>query len=169
MIITPPCDVISPTLAAGSLPIKTFDDPFTITSGGPTHVQVSVTLAAGIAPMITVGYPVTIGPPAWGTGGNPGVANGQVCISVMRAAGSPTNYLFLDLLISIYCLKIPSFAISIGKSSQTPTLKYFTAKVTDCPVSRISSNTAGNSSFADLPEPCVSMLIGLSVTIARSN
>jgi hypothetical protein len=36
---------------------------------------------------ITVGAPLITGPPTCGTGGVPGVAIGQVCMSVMRAAG----------------------------------------------------------------------------------
>ncbi|MCR8882504.1 hypothetical protein QUW57_05740 [Phocaeicola plebeius] len=49
---------MSPTTAAGSLPISTFGTP------GPT-----------------------IGPPTWGMGGSPGVCIGQVCMSVSLAAG----------------------------------------------------------------------------------
>jgi hypothetical protein len=58
-------------------------DPFTITSGGPAHTHKSPTTAAGRLPIKTVGTqgPVT-GPPTCGLG----VASGQVCISVIRAA-----------------------------------------------------------------------------------
>jgi hypothetical protein len=57
-------------------------------SGGPTHVHRDPTVAAGRPPINTVGPPgLTIGPPTWGTGGTAGVAIGQTCISVIRAAG----------------------------------------------------------------------------------
>src|SRR6516225_8296709 len=74
--------------AASKLPIITVKEPLAITSGGPTHVHLSVTRAAGWPPMITVGHPGgKIGPPTCGTGGVPGVIMGHVCISPTRAAG----------------------------------------------------------------------------------
>jgi hypothetical protein len=87
MIMLPPCAVVSPIRAAGNLPISTVADPFTITSGGPTQTNVSLTLAAGSFPMRTVGQPgPTTGPPTCGMGGTPGVTIGHSCISVKRAA-----------------------------------------------------------------------------------
>lgn len=84
-IITPPCAVSSPMRAAGNPPIITVGEPMAITSGGPTQVKRSVTLAAGSPPMSTVGQPGgKIGPPTCGTGP---VVIGHVCMSVMRAAG----------------------------------------------------------------------------------
>jgi hypothetical protein len=65
----------------------TLDDPLTMTSGGPTQTQVSEIRAEGKKPIKTVISPVMIGPPTWGIGGVPGVAIGQVCISVILAAG----------------------------------------------------------------------------------
>ena len=84
----PPWLVVSPIRAAGLPPIITVAEPFTMVEGGPTHVHVSPTTAAGILPINTVGTPGPItGPPTWGTGGKPGVAIGQTCISVILAAG----------------------------------------------------------------------------------
>jgi hypothetical protein len=63
-IITPPCAVASPILAAGIPPIITVAEPFAITSGGPVQVSISPTRAAGIPPMSTVGHPGgNTGPP----------------------------------------------------------------------------------------------------------
>ena len=74
--------------AAGLLQIITVIDPFTIESGGPTHVHMEPTVAAGKFPINTVGPPgVMMGPPTWGIGGTPGVTIGQTCISVILAAG----------------------------------------------------------------------------------
>jgi hypothetical protein len=53
--IEPPWAVVSPMRAASRPPISTVGDPFTITSGGPTQTAVSVTRAAGMKPIITVG------------------------------------------------------------------------------------------------------------------
>jgi hypothetical protein len=90
MTIEPPCAVISPMRAAGSLLIITVSDPFTIVSGGPTQVAMSVTRAAGILPIRTVtAQGGRIGPPTCGIGGTPGVTIGQTCISPTRAAGIP--------------------------------------------------------------------------------
>ena len=88
MVIVPPCAVESPMRAAGFLPIMTVADPLIIVSGGPTHTQLSPMTAAGMPPIITVGTPgPTMGPPTCGTGGVPGVCMGQVCKSVILAAG----------------------------------------------------------------------------------
>ena len=38
-------------------------DPKAIVSGGPTQIAISPTRAAGIMPIITVGQPTEIGPP----------------------------------------------------------------------------------------------------------
>src|SRR5256885_4214708 len=89
--------------AAGIIPIITLLDPFTITSGGPTQVAMSVTRAAGKKPIITVGQPGgRIGPPTCGT--TP-VTMGQVCMSDTRAAGGivPPNALlrFPDRFVQI--------------------------------------------------------------------
>src|SRR5688572_14821280 len=79
---------MSPIRAAGLLEINTVNDPSTMTSGGPTQTHCEVTVADGRLPISTVGPPgETIGPPTCGMGGRPGVTMGQVCISVMRAAG----------------------------------------------------------------------------------
>lgn len=87
--MVPPCADVSPTRAAGLLPIITVEEPFTIESGGPTHTQLSPITAAGILPINTVGIPgPTIGPPTCGIGeGNAGVCIGHVCISDILAAG----------------------------------------------------------------------------------
>ena len=58
-------------------------------SGGPTHVAISPTRAAGCPPMSTVALPSVMGPPTWGMGGSPGVTMGQTCISPSLAAGWP--------------------------------------------------------------------------------
>jgi hypothetical protein len=80
--------VRSPSRAAIRLPMSTVGEPFAIASGGPTHVHISVTRAAGCPPIKTVGMPGgSTGPPTCGTGGVPGVAIGQVCMSPTRAAG----------------------------------------------------------------------------------
>lgn len=84
-MMTPPCAVGSPILAAIKPPIRTVGEPMRIVSGGPTHVARSVTRAAGSPPISTVGHPGgRIGPPTCGT--TP-VTIGQVCMSVTRAAG----------------------------------------------------------------------------------
>lgn len=87
--MTPPCAQVSPTRAAGLFPIMTVADPLRIVSGGPAHRQVSPITAATIFPISTVGTPgPTTGPPTWGMGaGKAGVCIGQVCISVILAAG----------------------------------------------------------------------------------
>lgn len=69
-----------------------------IVSGGPTQVHVSLTRAAGIMPIRTVGAPLIIGPPTWGTGGVPGVTIGQVCMSDMRAAGGMIVSQLMELI-----------------------------------------------------------------------
>ena len=75
--------------AAGFPPINTVDDPFIMVSGGPTHTHMSPTTAAGSFPIKTVATPGPItGPPTCGIGeGKAGVCIGQVCISVILAAG----------------------------------------------------------------------------------
>ena len=87
--IVPPCAVLSPIRAAGLPPIITVDEPFIIVSGGHTQTHMSPTTAAGIFPIKTFGtLGPTIGPPTCGIGeGNAGVCMGQVCISVILAAG----------------------------------------------------------------------------------
>ena len=82
--IMPPCDVLSPNLAAAIPPIFTVADPAAMVSGGPVQVSISPTLAAGIPPIITVGHPGGItGPPTCGT---VPVTIGQVCMSPTLAA-----------------------------------------------------------------------------------
>src|SRR5690349_18915797 len=62
-------------------------EPRTMTSGGPTHVAMSPTRAAGRPPIRTVMPPGgRMGPPTWGT--TP-VTIGQTCMSVIREAGIP--------------------------------------------------------------------------------
>lgn len=92
--IVPPCAVLSPMRAAGLPPIITVDEPFTIVSGGPTQTHMSPTTAAGIFPISTFGtLGPTTGPPTWGIGeGNAGVCMGQVCISVILAAGGIISF-----------------------------------------------------------------------------
>src|SRR3954451_3507488 len=86
--MVPPCAVLSPTRAAGFLPIITLVDPMTIVEGGPTHTHMSPTTAAGIFAISTVGTPgPVIGPPTCGIGGVPGVCIGQTCMSPRGAAG----------------------------------------------------------------------------------
>jgi hypothetical protein len=83
-VITPPCAVLSPNLAAGIPLIITVDEPAAIVSGGPVQVSISPTFAAGIPPIITVTVPGGItGPPTCGT---VPFTNGQVCISPTLAA-----------------------------------------------------------------------------------
>jgi hypothetical protein len=56
-----------------------------IASGGPMQLSISVTRAAGIKPIKTVGQPGgSTGPPTCGT---TTVTLGQECMSVTRAAG----------------------------------------------------------------------------------
>jgi hypothetical protein len=96
--ILPPWAVASPILAAGLPQIMTVADPMTMASGGPTQTQLSPTTAAGILPISTVGAPgPATGPPTWGIGeGKAGVCMGQVCISVNRAAGGIFNSFKFD-------------------------------------------------------------------------
>jgi hypothetical protein len=64
IMIIPPCTVGSISRAAGRKLIITPSDPMTIMSGGPTHVAIDVTVAAGRKSMSTVGAPGgRIGPP----------------------------------------------------------------------------------------------------------
>jgi hypothetical protein len=64
IMIIPPCTVGSMSRAAGRKLIITPIDPMTIMSGGPTHVAIDVTVAAGRKSMSTVGTPGgRIGPP----------------------------------------------------------------------------------------------------------
>jgi hypothetical protein len=92
--------VVSPILAAGRPPIITVAEPFAIASGGPTQTQLSPITAAGILPMSTLGIPgPTTGPPTCGMGtGNAGVCIGQVCMSVILAAGGIVYLLYLVLV-----------------------------------------------------------------------
>ncbi len=62
---TPPCDDLSPILAAGLPLIKTDEDPPDILSGGPTHTIESPWRAAGSPSMNTFEEPLAIGPPTW--------------------------------------------------------------------------------------------------------
>jgi hypothetical protein len=86
--MVPPWAVVSPMRAAGFPPIITVAEPIAMVSGGPTQVQLSPTTAAGRLPINTVGIPgPNTGPPTWGMGlGIAGVCMGQVCMSVKRAA-----------------------------------------------------------------------------------
>jgi len=90
-VMVPPCAVVSPILAAGWPPIMTVVDPRIMLSGGPVHVAMSPTRAAGSPSMITVGQPGgNIGPPTCGT---VPVTIGQTCISDTLAAGCPIIFL----------------------------------------------------------------------------
>ena len=85
-MITPPCAVMSSIRAAGKPQTRTVKDPNTITSGGPTHVNMSVTRACGSPPVSTVtAQGGRMGPPTCGTST---VNIGQTCMSVARAAGN---------------------------------------------------------------------------------
>ena len=85
-MITPPCAVMSNIRAAGKPQTKTVKDPNAITSGGPTHVNMSVTRACGSPPVRTViAQGGRMGPPTCGTST---VSIGQTCMSVARAAGN---------------------------------------------------------------------------------
>ena len=85
-MITPPCEVESPSRAAGFPPIITVADPLMMVAGGPAQTQESPTRAAGKPPMSTTGVPAgSIGPPTCGV--PPGVTAGQTCWSVIRAIG----------------------------------------------------------------------------------
>lgn len=82
-VITPPCAVGSPSRAAGSPPINTVADPFTIAFGGPGQAHRSPMRAAGSPAINTVGQPRgNIIPPTCGFG----LLIGQVCISLILAA-----------------------------------------------------------------------------------
>ena len=89
LTIEPPCAVLSPMRAAGLPPIITVAEPLMMVSGGPAQTHISPTTAAGILPISTFGTPgPTTGPPTCGIGeGNAGVCMGQVCMSVILAAG----------------------------------------------------------------------------------
>ena len=78
--------------AAGLPFIITVAEPFTIVSGGPTQTHMSPTTAAGILPISTFGTPgPTTGPPTCGIGeGNAGVCMGQVCMSSVSLAAGGT-------------------------------------------------------------------------------
>jgi hypothetical protein len=94
MTIEPPCAVVSPMRAAGRPEIMTVIDPLIITSGGPTQTALSPTTAAGSLPINTLGTQgPTTGPPTCGIGGKPGVTIGQICMSVIRAAGGMMLYM----------------------------------------------------------------------------
>jgi hypothetical protein len=83
--MTPPWTVWSPSLAAGMPPINTVVEPTAMASGGPTHVAMSPTRAAGKYAIRTVGQQGgRIGPPTCGFGPSD---IGQVCMSVSLAAG----------------------------------------------------------------------------------
>ena len=85
-MITPPCEVESPSRAAGFPPIITVADPLIMVAGGPAQTHESPTRAAGKPPMSTTGAPPgSIGPPTCGV--PPGVTPGQTCWSVIRAIG----------------------------------------------------------------------------------
>ena len=85
-MITPPCAVMSVIRAAGKPQTRTVKDPNTITSGGPTHVNMSVMRACGSPPVSTVtAQGGRMGPPTCGTST---VSIGQTCMSVARAAGN---------------------------------------------------------------------------------
>jgi hypothetical protein len=84
--ICPPCAVVSDMRPAGIPPMKTFIEPLAMTSGGPTQTAMSPARAAGSPPISTVGHPMDIGPPTWGT--TP-VTIGHTCKSEILAAGKP--------------------------------------------------------------------------------
>lgn len=78
-VILPPCAVESPCLAAGLLPIKTDDEPLRILSGGPAHVHILPTVAAGLPPIKTLGIPGgKTGPPVCGVLPGGGLVSGQL-------------------------------------------------------------------------------------------
>ena len=72
-------------------------------AGGPTQVHISPITAAGMFDMSTLGTPGPVmGLPTCGIGGVPGVTIGQVCISVMRAAGLLMQKHSLMLMSSVW-------------------------------------------------------------------
>lgn len=76
--------------AAGLRLTSTVADPLMMVAGGPTHCEMSDTMACGISPVITFGEQGPImGPPTWGIGGVPGVTIGHIVMSLKRAAGCP--------------------------------------------------------------------------------
>jgi hypothetical protein len=73
--------------AAGFPLINTVVEPCEIVSGGPVHIAISETRAAGMPPIITLLEPGGIsGPPVCGV---LPVVIGQICISPILAAGFP--------------------------------------------------------------------------------
>lgn len=63
-MIVPPCEVVSPILAAGLPAMITVAEPPMIVAGGPVHTAISPRQAAGMFPMSTVGLPGgNMGPP----------------------------------------------------------------------------------------------------------
>ena len=80
--------------------MRTVIEALTITSGGPTHVAISVARAAGMLPTSTVtAQGGRMGPPTCGIGGTPGVTIGQTCMSPTRAAGIPIALIVPDLAV----------------------------------------------------------------------
>lgn len=121
-VMTPPWVVRSPIRAACMPPINTVAEPLTMASGGPAQVAMSPTRAAGIPPMKTVGQQGgTIGPPTCGTG--PGFTNGQVCISVIRAAGGIVKYQAFNNRSQKELSDILS--IAVGVSTMPPARSHF--------------------------------------------
>ncbi len=99
-MIFPPWAVMSPIRAAGRFTIRTVIEALRITSGGPTHVAISVARAAGMLPISTVmAQGGRMGPPTCGIGGTPGVTIGQTCMSPTRAAGIPIALIVPDLAV----------------------------------------------------------------------
>ena len=104
--------------------MSTVAEPFTMESGGPTHVAMLPTVAAGTLPMSTVGTPGgIIGPPTCGTGGTGGTVGfcmGHVCISPTLAAGGILSlslmwFQLIDANNSAFDLRHPS-AVDRGHS-----------------------------------------------------
>ncbi len=97
----PPWAVMSPMRAAGRFMMSTVKLPRAMTSGGPTHMHMSVTRAAGSMPTSTVtAQGGRTGPPTCGMGGTPGVTIGQTCMSVTRDCGIPIGVYPFEVLLT---------------------------------------------------------------------
>lgn len=116
--MTPPWAVLSPNRAAGKKLISTELEPLMMVSGGPTQTAMSLIRAAGIKPIKQFGDPEMIGPPTCGTG--PGLTMGQVCISVILAAGGIS---YLDISDGV-TVKMVRFLRRIEVSDKDLSCKY---------------------------------------------
>jgi len=86
----PPWEVMSVSRTAAMLLMSTVGEPLLSVSVGPTHMDWSLTIAAGRFPIRTVAADPRQMPPTWGT---TAVTRGHTWLSVMRAAnfGDPAT------------------------------------------------------------------------------